>query len=166
MTNQKFNSIDAQAMLIALKEAKKAYAENEVPVGAALYLDGKCISRAHNLVDQKKDATMHAEIICLKRAAKILGDFRLTEATLYSTLEPCSMCAGAITNFRVKKVVWGAKDLRVGAAGTLYNLFDGRNPIHKVESIGGLMEKESSYLLRKFFQKKREEKKCHNCLKK
>ncbi|MCH9811430.1 nucleoside deaminase [bacterium] len=146
-------------MLVALEQAKIAFSVNEVPVGAALYLNGKCIAKAHNLVDQKKDATNHAEIICLKEAAKILGDFRLVGATLYTTLEPCAMCAGAITNFRVKKVVWGAKDLRVGAAGTLYNIFDGRNPIHKVESVGGLMEDASAALLRKFFQERR----CKNC---
>lgn len=163
MSDQKFNSTDQEGMAIALAQAKKAFAANEVPVGAVLYLNGKCIAKAHNLVDQKKDATMHAEIICLKEAAKILGDFRLVGATLYCTLEPCAMCAGAIANFRVKKVVWGAKDLRIGAAGTLYNLFDGRNPIHKVESVGGLMEEEAGVLLRSFFQQKREEKGCKNC---
>ena len=165
MTNPKFNSFDEQAMLVALAEAKKAYEKNEVPVGAALFLNGKLISCAHNRVFEEKDASAHAEIICLKEAAKILGDFRLVDAVLYITLEPCGMCAGAVHNFRVKKVVWGAKDLRVGASGTLYNLFDGKHPIHKVESIGGLMAKESGDLLRKFFREKREEKKCQSCSK-
>lgn len=166
MTNPKFNSFDLEAMKVALAEAKKAYVKNEVPVGAALFLGGKLVCKAHNEVFEKKDASLHAELICLKRAAKILGDTRLLDAILYITLEPCSMCAGAIHNFRVKKVVWGAKDLRVGAAGTLYNLFDGKHPIHKVESVGGLMEQESSNLLKRFFKEKREEKRCVTCLKK
>ena len=163
MTNPKFNSFDFYAMQIAIHEAKKAYEKNEVPVGAALFLGDKLIAKAHNEVFEKKDASLHAELICLKRAAKILGDTRLLDAVLYITLEPCSMCAGAIHNFRVKKVIWGAKDLRVGASGTLYNLFDGKHPIHKVESMGGLMDKESSDLLKKFFREKREEKRCQNC---
>ena len=160
--NQKFNSTDFKAMNIAFKEALKAFDENEVPVGAALFLNDKLIAKAHNEVFVTNDPTMHAEIICLKRAAKILGDYRLKDAVLYITLEPCSMCAGAIHNFRVNKVIYGAKDLRVGAAGTLYDLFDGKHPIHKVKIEGGLMEKESSDLLRKFFKDKREEK-CMNC---
>lgn len=158
MSNQKFNSNDHFAMCIALEEAKIAYAKNEVPVGAVLMIDGKLIAKAHNMVHATHDASMHAEIICLKKAANILQDFRLNEAILYSTLEPCAMCAGAILNFRVKKVIWGAKDLRVGACGTLYNLFDGRHPIHYVESIGGLLEDDSASLLKEFFKLKRAEK--------
>ena len=101
---------------------------------------------------------MHAELICLKEAAKILGDFRLNKATLYSTLEPCAMCAGAMYSFRVAKLIYGAKDLRVGACGTLYNLFDIKHPITKIEVAGGLMEEESAQLMRSFFKQRREEK--------
>lgn len=164
MMNQKFKLTDEECMKVALLEAKKAFAENEVPVGAALFINGELIAKGRNKVFQTNDATMHAEIICLKEASKILNDYRLTNATLYITLEPCAMCAGAIHNFRLKKVVYGAKDLRVGAGGTLYNLFDGRHPIHKVEIQGGLKEKESAELLRKFFKNKREEKQCKSCL--
>lgn len=160
MTNPKFNSFDVDAMKIALKEAQKAYDKNEVPVGAALFLNGKLIATGHNLVNETKDASMHAEMVCLRNASKVIGDFRLQDSILYITLEPCSMCSGAIHNFRVKKVVWGAKDLRVGACGTLYNLFDGKHPIHKVEFESGLMEDESARLLRRFFKEKREEKVC------
>ena len=165
MSDQKFNSFDEMAMQLALLEAKKAFLENEVPVGAVLSLQNKIISFGYNKVHGLKDSSLHAEMICLRSAAKILGDFRLTDCVLYSTLEPCAMCAGAIFNFRVKKVIWGAKDLRVGACGTLYNLFDGSHPIHTVESIGGLMEEESADLLKMFFKNKRAEKKCSSCLK-
>jgi tRNA(adenine34) deaminase len=162
MMNQKFNSLDEECMCVALKEAQKAFDANEVPVGAALFLNNKLICKTHNTVFATNDASNHAEILCLKEASKILGDYRLKDAVLYVTLEPCSMCAGAIHNFRIKKVIYGAKDLRVGAAGTLYNLFDDRHPIHKVEIEGGLKEIESAELLRKFFRKKREEKECKN----
>ncbi len=155
MTNPKFNSFDIQAMKIALEQAQMAFDKNEVPVGAALFLNGNLISTGHNLVNATKDASMHAEMICLRAAAKSIGDFRLQGSILYCTLEPCSMCSGAMHNFRVKKVIWGAKDLRVGACGTLYNLFDGKHPIHKVEFESGLMEEESAGLLRRFFKEKR-----------
>lgn len=166
MTNKIFTHLDRQAMDIALQQAQVAFSKNEVPVGAALFLGDKLICKSHNRVFETNDATMHAEVICLKEGAKILGDYRLTDAVLYVTLEPCGMCAGAIHNFRVAKVVWGAQDLRVGAAGTLYNLFDGKHPIHKVESAGGLKAEESAKLLKQFFKEKREEKKCMKCLKK
>ncbi len=159
VVNQKFNLFDETAMRIALKQAEIAFSRDEVPVGACLFLNGKLISTGYNRVHETKDASMHAELICLKEAAKSLSDFRLEGAILYITLEPCAMCAGAIHNFRLKKVIYGAKDLRVGAAGTLYNLFDGNHPIHKVECVGGLMEEQSAELLRKFFKMKRENKK-------
>lgn len=157
MTNKQHDSFDLQAMEVALEEARKAYQANEVPVGAAVFIGDKLIASAHNEVEATKDASKHAELSALKKAAKNIGDFRLSEATLYTTLEPCCMCAGAIYNFRIKKVVYGAKDLRVGACGTLYNLFDNRHPITKVEVVGGVKKEESAELLRKFFKKRREE---------
>ena len=156
MMNPKFNSFDHEAMKIALEEAQLAFDKNEVPVGAALFLHGKLIATGHNLVNATKDATMHAEIICLRNASKVIGDFRLQEAILYCTLEPCSMCSGAMHSFRIKKVIWGAKDLRIGACGTLYNLFDGKHPIHNVEFESVINEEESANLLRRFFKEKRE----------
>jgi tRNA(adenine34) deaminase len=155
MTHKKFNSFDEMAMDLAIQEAEKAFLADEVPVGAVLTLENKIISTGYNRVHELKDSSMHAEMICLKKGAKILGDFRLVNCILYTTLEPCAMCAGAIINFRIKKVIWGAKDLRVGASGTLYNLFDGRHPIHKVEFESGLMEEKSANLLKMFFKNKR-----------
>ena len=156
--NQKFNFIDNCAMKIALSKAKEAYKRNEVPVGAVLFIHNRLIATGYNLVNTTKDASMHAEMVCLKKAASILGDFRLNNAVMYVTLEPCAMCAGAIHQFRLKKIIWGAKDKRIGASGTLYNLFDGKNPIHSLESVGGLMEKDSEKLLKNFFREKRRKK--------
>jgi tRNA(adenine34) deaminase len=156
MSHETFTPFDYDAMKLALNEAQIAFEKDEVPVGAALFLNNQLIATGHNLVHTTKDATMHAEIVCLRRGAQTIGDFRLQDSILYSTLEPCSMCAGAIYNFRVKKVIWGAKDLRVGACGTLYHLFDGKHPIHTVAFQSGLMQEQSAALLRKFFKKRRE----------
>ena len=158
MMKDRYKKEDHMAMLIAIDEAKKAFDEQEVPVGAVLFIDGKLIAKAHNQVERCKDASMHAELICLKMAAKVVGDFRLSEATLYSTLEPCAMCAGAMYSFRIKKLIYGARDLRVGACGTLYNLFDQKHPITTIEVIGGLMEEESAALMKSFFKKIKKEK--------
>jgi tRNA(adenine34) deaminase len=151
-----FSSFDKDCMSLALEQARIAFSNNEVPVGACLFIGEELISSAYNRVHETNDASMHAELICLKNSSSLLKDFRLVGAVLYTTLEPCAMCAGAIANFRVKKVIYGAKDLRIGAAGTLYDLFDGRHPIHKVECVGGLFAEESSYLMKEFFKTKRE----------
>ncbi len=142
-------------MLQAIKQAEIAFASAEVPVGCVITFENKIIAKAHNQVEMLKDATAHAEMICLTQASSYLNDWRLQEATLYTTLEPCIMCAGAIILSRVKRVVYSAKDLRIGANGSFINVFEKDHPIHNVEIVGGVLEDISSNLLKKFFQKRR-----------
>ncbi|NGX40248.1 MAG: tRNA-specific adenosine deaminase [Candidatus Anoxychlamydiales bacterium] len=145
-------------MFEALKEAKKAFDIDEVPVGCVLVHDNRIIARGHNQVEKLTDATAHAEMICLTSGSAHLNDWRLEDTTLYTTLEPCIMCAGAIINARVKRVVYSAKDLRVGANGSFIDVFKKKHPIHVVEIESGVLEKISSDLLREFFQKARKSK--------
>jgi len=145
-------------MMEALKEAKKAYDIDEVPIGCVLVHGDKVIARGHNQVEKLKDATAHAEMICLTSASAYFNDWRLDNTILYTTLEPCIMCAGAIINARVKKVIWAAKDLRVGANGSFIDVFKKKHPIHEVEIESGVLEEISSNLLREFFQKTRNKK--------
>ena len=144
----------------ALAEAKKAYAKDEVPVGAVMVLDDRIVAKGYNQVELLQDATAHAEMLALSTCADFVENWRLIDATIYTTLEPCVMCAGAIIQCRVKRVVWGAKDIRLGANGSFVDLFAKKHPIHQVEIVGGVLEAESADLLRAFFQKKRKEKKC------
>lgn len=145
-------------MFEALKEAKKAFDIDEVPVGCVLVHGNRIIARAHNQVEKLTDATAHAEMICLTSGSAHLNDWRLEDTTLYTTLEPCIMCAGAIINARVKRVVYSAKDLRVGANGSFIDVFKKKHPIHEVEIESGILEEISSDLLREFFQKARKNK--------
>lgn len=141
-------------MQIAFEEAKKAYNLNEVPVGAIIVLNGEVIGKGHNLRESNQDALAHAEIMAIKEAQQHLNSWRLEDAVMYVTLEPCAMCAGAIIQSRIKKVYIGAKDPKSGAAGSIINLFD--NPWnHQVELEFGIMEVESSKLLKEFFKKLR-----------
>ena len=156
-SNQIFTSMDEKFMQHALNLAKQAYILNEVPVGAVLVKDQKIIATSHNLVESKNNATKHAEIICIEEASKYLNNWRLVGCALYTTLEPCVMCAGALISSRVSKVVWAAPDIRQGANGSLLNVFND-HPIHKVEIYGGLCQAESSKLLKEFFQKRRKDK--------
>lgn len=149
------NNDDERFMLEALKEAYKAYAADEVPVGAVMVHEGKIIARGHNQVEMLKDATAHAEMLCITAAEGALDNWRLTGSTLYVTMEPCSMCAGAMFLSRVTNVVWGAPDLRHGANGSFVNLFDKVHPTHNVLVKGGVLGELSSALLRDFFEKKR-----------
>jgi tRNA(adenine34) deaminase len=142
----------------ALKEALRAFSLNEVPVGAVLVYDNKIIARGHNQVELLKDPTAHAEMICLTAGSIHLNNWRLLNTTLYCTLEPCSMCAGALLLARVKKVVWAAPDIRVGANGSWVDLFEKNHPIHNIEVEKGLLEEESKDLLQSFFKKQRQEK--------
>jgi tRNA(adenine34) deaminase len=155
MDKKYFEEFDRYCMQEALAEARLAYAMEEVPVGAVLAKDGKIITRAHNLVETTQDGTAHAEILCLRAASKLFQDFRLTGTTLYVTLEPCSMCAGAAILSRVEKIIWGAKDPRHGAAGSWVNLFDKEHPIHSVKTMSGLLEEESKRLIQQFFKERR-----------
>lgn len=143
----------------ALKEAKKAYEKLEVPVGAVIVKDGKIIARAHNLKETKTDTTKHAEILAIQKASKKLESWRLLDCEMYITLEPCSMCAGAIINSRIKKVYIGALDEKTGAAGSVLNLFEDYKFNHKVEVEKGVMQKECENILKDFFKMLRKYKK-------
>lgn len=133
----------------ALKQAQKAFELGEVPVGAVLVFQNEIIATSHNLIEFEQDATQHAEIICIKNASKYLKNWRLQKATLYCTLEPCAMCAGAMILARLDTLVWGAPDIRHGAS----HLFD--HPIHKVNVRSGVLQEESAELMRSFFQARR-----------
>jgi tRNA(adenine34) deaminase len=139
-------------MRIALREAEKASGLGEVPVGAAVVVNGAVIARAHNLREGLNDATAHAEVIALREAARKLGDWRLEEATVYTTVEPCPMCAGAMVQFRVKKVVYGAKDPKAGAAGSVIDLLREERFNHQVEVVAGVLEEECRAVMQRFFE--------------
>ncbi len=143
----------------ALKEAKKAYDKLEVPVGAIVVKDGKIIARAHNLKETKKDTTKHAEILAIQKASRKLESWRLLDCEMYVTLEPCSMCAGAMINARIKKLYIGTLDEKTGAAGSVFNLFEDYKFNHNVEIEQGIMQDECEKILKDFFKKLREFKK-------
>jgi len=143
----------------ALKEAQKAFDQGEVPVGSILVYQNEIIARFANQVETLIDATAHAEILCLRKGFEVLGNWRLTGCTLYVTLEPCPMCAGAIISSRIDRIVWGAPDLRQGAGGSLINLLGVPHPIHTVQVTSGVLAEESAHLMKTFFQKRREWKK-------
>lgn len=146
--NQKF-------MKEAIKQAKKAYEIGEVPVGAVIVKEGKIIARAYNKKEIKNDATMHAEIIAIKKASKKLKTWRLNDCDMYVTLEPCSMCAGALINSRIRKVYIGTNDEKTGAVGSVLNLLEDYKFNHKVEYEKGIMKDECENILKKFFKKLR-----------
>jgi tRNA(adenine34) deaminase len=138
-------------MAIALEEARIAADHGEVPVGAALVKDGEIIARGHNRRVETGDPTAHAEVLVLHEAGNRTGDWRLEGTTLYVTLEPCPMCAGAIVLARVKSVVFGASEPRAGAGGSAYNILEDGTLGHRVEVVAGVMEEECRRLLRGFF---------------
>lgn len=142
----------------AIKEAKKAYKKLEIPVGAVIVKDGKIIARAHNQKETKMDTTKHAEILAIQKASKKLGMWRLLDCEMYVTLEPCSMCAGAIINSRIKKVYIGTSDEKTGAVGSVFNLFDDYTFNHKVEFEKGILQEECEQILKQFFKELRESK--------
>lgn len=139
----------------ALKEAEKAYKKNEVPVGAVLVYQNKIISRGYNQVETLKDATAHAEMICLRSGTAFFGNWRLADCTLYSTVEPCVMCAGAMIASRIKRLVWGTEDYRVGANGSWIDLFEKKHPIHEIVLSKHVLKEPCSFILKDFFQKLR-----------
>ena len=143
----------------ALKEAKKAYDKLEIPVGAIIVKDGKIIARAHNQKETKFDTTKHAEILAIQKASKKLKSCRLIDCEMYVTLEPCTMCAGAIINSRIKKIYIGASDEKTGAVGSVLNLFDDYKFNHKPEYEKGILEQECSEILKRFFKDLRKSKK-------
>ena len=149
---------DMYFMKQALIEAKKAFDKEEVPVGSVLVHENKIIAKGHNQVELLKDATAHAEMLCLTAGSEALSNWRLLNTTLYITLEPCVMCVGAMFSARVKRVVWAAPDLRLGAGGSFVDLFSKEHPMHEIEIAKGVLEEESSDLLRAFFQIQRNKK--------
>lgn len=143
----------------ALKEAKKAYDKLEVPVGCVIVKDNKIIARAHNLKESKKDTTNHAEILAIQKASKKLESWRLLDCDMYVTLEPCSMCAGAIINARIKNLYIGALDEKTGAAGSVLNLFEDYTFNHKVGVKTEIKTEECEEILKNFFKMLRKSKK-------
>ena len=143
----------------ALREAEKAFAKDEVPVGAVLAgPDGKILSRSHNQPISLKDPTAHAEILALRNAGRIYENYRLEGSTLVVTIEPCPMCMGAALNARISRLVFGAFDPRSGAAGSLYNLASDPRLNHRIEVVSGIKERACAGLIRRFFQTRRGEK--------
>jgi tRNA(adenine34) deaminase len=155
---------DIHFMREALKEAKKALNKDEVPVGAVLVREGKVIARGHNEVELLQDATAHAEMICITAGTSALENWRLSGTTLYCTLEPCAMCAGAILASRIQRLVWGAPDLRLGANGSWIDLFAMKHPMHSLEITPRVLEEESAFLLKSFFEQTRKKKACKKVL--
>jgi tRNA(adenine34) deaminase len=139
----------------ALALARQAAAAGEVPVGAVVVKDGAVIGRGHNHPVAAHDPTAHAEVIAMRDAAARLGNYRLVDCTLYVTLEPCAMCAGAIMNARIGRVVYGAADPKAGACGSVVNLFSERRLNHHAAVAGGLMTEEAGKLLQDFFSARR-----------
>lgn len=146
---------DAHFMGQALLEARSAFELGEVPVGAVLVREGQILARSHNLVETRSDATAHAEILCLQAGAHLLQNWRLLQTTLYCTLEPCAMCAGAMLLSRITRLVYGAPDLRHGVHGSWCQLFANPHPTHTIQISKGVLEGESAALMRSFFYARR-----------
>lgn len=142
-------------MLEALSEAWRAYLIAEVPIGAVIVKDGKVIARGHNLRESTKDPTAHAEIIAIRKAAEYLGGWRLTGCTMYVTIEPCPMCAGAIYQARFDKLVYGAPDIKAGAAGSLYNIPSDERLNHQLEVVPGVLTEKCANIMSSFFKELR-----------
>jgi tRNA(adenine34) deaminase len=148
---------DEHFMRLALREAEAAGAEDEVPIGAVIVHAGRVIAAAHNQREQLHDPTAHAEMIAITQAAGVLGDWRLEGCTLYVTLEPCPMCAGAIVLARVPRVVYGAADPKAGAAQSLYQLLSDSRLNHRAEVTSSVLAQECGAILTRFFEQKRRE---------
>lgn len=150
-------------MLEALKEAWKAWEKKEVPVGAVLVQNGQVIARGHNQTELLNDATAHAEMLCLTAGEAALENWRLADTVLYSTVEPCSMCLGALLLTRVPELVWGAPDIRHGANGSWVDLLALKHPTHQVIVRSGVLQELCGELMRTFFRERREEKRGGGC---
>ena len=142
-------------MQLALEEAQQALRENEVPIGAVIVYDGRVIARAHNQREQLRDPTAHAEMIAITQAAEARGSWRLDGCTLYVTLEPCPMCAGAIVQARLPTLVYGATDHKAGAVESLYHLLDDPRLNHRAEVVAGVLAEPCGRVLSQFFQEQR-----------
>jgi tRNA(adenine34) deaminase len=145
------HSSDERWMREAMAEARLAEAEGEVPVGAVIVHEGAIIGRGHNRRETTQDPTAHAEMIALREAAEALGSWRLIDSTLFVTLEPCPMCAGALVNARIPRVVWGCDDPKAGATRTLYAIGSDARLNHRFECVPGVLSEECGALLTRFF---------------
>lgn len=150
-----WNTLEERLMAEALKEAYKAIDAGEVPVGAVIFHQDKIIARAHNQVETLNDATAHAEIIAITQASAALSDWRLTDAVMAVTKEPCPMCAGAIVNSRISKLIFGLPDPKAGSAGSMFNIVDSESLNHRVDVISGVKEEECKKVIQDFFIKLR-----------
>lgn len=148
---------DEYFMREALRQAQKAFATDEVPVGAIIVRDGKIVGRAHNQVELLKDATAHAEMLALTQAEAAVGDWRLTDCDFYVTKEPCPMCAGALVHTRIRRVIFGCADPSAGAAGSMMNLLQMPTLNHRCEITSGVLQNECAAILQDFFRKRRNE---------
>jgi tRNA(adenine34) deaminase len=146
---------DEQGMALALAQARAAELEDEVPIGTVVVLDGRVVGAGHNLTRTHCDPTLHAEIVAIRSAARSLGAMRLPGAVVYTTVEPCFMCAGALVHARVARVVWAVRDPKFGGAASLGNVLTHPGANHQVEITEGVRAAEARELLRSFFRKKR-----------
>ncbi|OVE76840.1 tRNA-specific adenosine deaminase [bacterium F11] len=143
------------SMNLALKEAQKAFSKDEVPIGAILVRDGHILAKGHNLTRTRKDPTAHAEMVVIQKAIKKIKNERFLGTTLYVTLEPCAMCAGAIIQARIPIVVFGAKDPKAGACGSVLKVIPNKKLNHRPKVVKGVLGKEAAKLLKDFFRGKR-----------
>jgi tRNA(adenine34) deaminase len=143
---------DIEYMRLALEQARLAPAKGEVPIAAALVLNDRVIAQAHNYRESWQDPTAHAEIVAIREAAARLGSWRMTGSTLYVTVEPCTMCVGAIIQSRISRLVFGAWDSKAGACGSVFDIPAQPRLNHRVDVLGGLLEQESQELLQEFFR--------------
>ena len=146
---------DERYMREAVRQARKAYAPGEVPIGCVIVHDGKIIGRGYNRRNTDKNTLAHAEMTAIKRASRVIGDWRLEECTLYVTLEPCQMCAGAIVQARIPKVVMACMNPKAGCAGSILNILDMPEFNHQVETVRGVLEEECAAMLKNFFRELR-----------
>jgi tRNA(adenine34) deaminase len=149
---------DETYMRMAMSEAEQAFEKGEVPIGAVVVLDDQVIAKAHNQVEILADATAHAEILAITQASSYIKDWRLTHAIMYATKEPCAMCAGAMVNSRLGKIVFGAADPKSGAAGSSLNITGFTGHLHQVKVVAGVLQEDCLSILQRFFRQKRAEK--------
>lgn len=146
---------DEEYMKLALAEARKAFEIGEIPIGAVIVVDGQVIARAHNMRETWQDGTAHAEVIAIREACKKLSRWRLSGATLYVTIEPCPMCAGALVMSRVDRVVYGGLDYKAGGAESLFNIVQHPGLNHRLHVTAGVLEEECRELMKQFFHHRR-----------
>ncbi|MDX2042477.1 MAG: tRNA adenosine(34) deaminase TadA [Acidobacteriota bacterium] len=155
---QDLNSLDQFFMGFALAEAQRARDVGEVPIGAIVVIDNQIVGNGHNQPIELNDPTAHAEILAIRRAAERIGNYRLTDATMYVTIEPCAMCAGAMVNARIKRLVYGATEIRAGAVNSVFQICSNSSLNHQVEVTSGVRDDECRKLMQEFFKQRRKNK--------